>query len=73
MKTIIYQQADNSAKQPAVTLQFPDALPEDETQSMECKKNCEEIRCILQHTAAKYVMSTNALSENVPPKPEESL
>ena len=73
MKTIIYQQADDSAKQPAVTLQFPDALPGDEAQNMECEKICEEIRCILQHTAAEYVMSTKVLSENVPAKPEEWL
>ena len=73
MEPIIYQLADDSAKQPAVTLLFPDALPEDEAQSMECKKICEEIRCILQHTAEEYVMSTSVLSENVPEKPEESL
>ena len=49
MKTIIYQQADNSAKQPAVTLQFPDTLPGDEAQSIECEKIREEIHSILQH------------------------
>ena len=49
MKTIIYQQADNSAKQPAVTLQFPDALPGNEAQNMECEKIREEIHSILQH------------------------
>ena len=49
MKTIIYQQADTSAKQPAVTLQFPDTLPGDETQNTECKKIREEIHSILQH------------------------
>ena len=51
MKTIIYQQADDFLKLPAVTLQFPDALPEDAAQSMECKKICEEIHSILQHAA----------------------
>ncbi len=51
MKTIIYQQADDSAKQPAVTLQFPDALPGDEAQSMEYEKIREEILIILQHAA----------------------
>ncbi len=49
MKTIIYQQADNSLKHPAVTLQFPDTLPGNETQSTECEKICEEIHSILQH------------------------
>ena len=49
MKTIIYQQADNSVKQSAVTLQFPDTLPEDEAQSIECEKIREEIHSILQH------------------------
>ncbi|MBD5454014.1 MAG: hypothetical protein HDR30_06855 [Lachnospiraceae bacterium] len=49
MKTIIYQQADDFLKQPAVTLQFPDAIPEDEGQSMECEKIREEIHSILQH------------------------
>lgn len=49
MKTIIYQQADDFLKQPAVTLQFPDTLPEDEAQSMECEKIREEIHSILQH------------------------
>ena len=73
MKTIIYQQADDSAKQPAVTLQFPDALPEDEAQNMECEKICEEIRCILQHTAGEYVMSTNVLTGNAQAKSEESI
>ena len=51
MKKIIYQQADTSAKQPAVTLQFPDALPGNETQSIECKKIREEIHSILQQAA----------------------
>ena len=73
METIIYQQADDSAKQPAVTLRFPDALPGNETQSEEYEKICEEIYSILQHTAAEYVMSTKVLSENVPAKPEEWL
>ncbi len=50
MKTIIYQQADDFLKQPAVTLQFPDALPEDEAQSMECGKICTEVRSILEYT-----------------------
>ena len=49
MKTIIYQQADNSLKQPAVILQFPDTLPKDEAQSTEYEKICEEIHSILQH------------------------
>ena len=49
MKTIIYQQADTSAKQPAVTLQFPDTLPGDDTQSIGCEKIREEIHSILQH------------------------
>ncbi len=53
MKTIIYQQADDSAKQPTVTLQFPDALPGDEAQSMKCEKICEEIHSILQHAAVE--------------------
>ena len=53
MKTIIYQQADTSSKQPAVTLQFPDALSGDETQNMEYEKICEEIYSILQHAAAE--------------------
>ena len=50
METIIYQQADDFAKQPTVTLRFPDTLPGDEVQGMEWEKICEEIRCILQHT-----------------------
>ena len=49
MKTIIYQQADDFLNQPAVTLQFPDGIPEDEVQSMECEKIREEIHSILQH------------------------
>ena len=73
METIIYQQADNSAKQPAVTLQFPDALPGNEAQNTECEKICEEIRCILQHAAIGHVMSTNVLTGNAQAKPEESL
>lgn len=71
MKSIIYQHADVSTKQPAVTLEFPDVLPEDEVQSMEYEKICEEIHSILQHTAIEKVMSTDNLSENVPPKQEE--
>ena len=49
MKTIIYQQADDFLNQPAVTLQFPDALPEDKAQSIVCEKIHEEIHSILQH------------------------
>ncbi len=48
MKAIIYQQADTSSKQPAVTLQFPDALPGNEAQSKEWEKIREEIHNILQ-------------------------
>ncbi len=73
MKTIIYQQADGSAKQPAVTLQFPDALPGDAAHSRKCEKICEEIHSILQHAAAEYVMSTDILTENAQSVPEESL
>ena len=51
MKTVIYQQADNSATQPAVTLQFPDTFAENEVQSMECEKIRKEIHNILQHAA----------------------
>ena len=49
MKTIAYQQADDFLNQPTVTLQFPDALPGDAPQSMECEKIREEIHSILQH------------------------
>ncbi|MDE5597154.1 MAG: hypothetical protein K2J04_04920 [Lachnospiraceae bacterium] len=49
MNTIVYQQVDDSAKHPAVTLQFPDALPGDEAQNMKCEKIREEINSILQH------------------------
>lgn len=56
MKTIIYQQTDTSEKQPAVKLQFPDALPEDEAQSTECEKIREEIHSILQHAAIEQTV-----------------
>lgn len=54
MKTIIYQQADDFLKQPAITLQFPDTLPGDEVQGMECERICEEIHSILQHAAIDW-------------------
>ena len=61
MKTIIYQQADTSAKQSAVTLQFPDALPGDDALSKECKKIREEIHSILQQAAIEQTEAEESI------------
>lgn len=49
MKTIIYQHADASIKQPEIRLEFPDVLPDADIRNAAQAECRDEIRIILQH------------------------
>lgn len=55
MKTIIYQQADTSIKQPEIILQFPDAPPESDVLHTEYAEYVEEIHIILKQALLEQI------------------